>query len=69
MMCIHYREKALFNLASPSEQDTVHCHHHWPGAGSGEHDGGRSDQRSFLVVVVETEPSVVIVIRVKCERR
>ena len=34
--------------------------------------GGRSDQRqrSFLVVVVpETEPSVVIVIRVKCERR
>ena len=39
MMCIHYREKALFNLASPSEQDTVHCHHHWPGAGSGEHIG------------------------------
>ena len=34
--------------------------------------GGRSDQRqrSFLVVVVpETESSVVIVIRVKCERR
>ena len=30
--------------------------------------GGRSDQRSFLVVK-ETESSVVIVIRVKCERR
>ena len=23
MLCIHYRERALFNLASPSEQDTT----------------------------------------------